>query len=184
MRGGGDGCGQPTLPGGVPRHLSAGPGPLAPPAPASPVPVTGVSGSAGTLKAKLFAGASVPPAFCSQALPFSELLFGPHPFPAIPPSLPPQIQPPAGCWPRAGCRGSAHLHPARDASQAANRGIQVPSLTPPTWARSPPAPHAGRGTRGLSRSCRPADGKFKDVLDGSLGIGLYFYSLYVNATQV
>lgn len=33
-------------------------------------------------------------------------------------------------------------------------------------------------------SCRQADIKFKDVLDGSLGITLYFYSLYINATKV
>lgn len=37
---------------------------------------------------------------------------------------------------------------------------------------------------GETCSCRQADIKFKDVLDGSLGNQLYFYSLYINATKV
>lgn len=51
-----------------------------------------------------------------------------------------------------------------------------------------PAPrqlgHPGEGTEGATCSCRQPSLQFKDVLDGSLGIGFYFYSLYINATKV
>lgn len=140
------------------------------------------------------------PTFCNQHLPINELLFSPHlpypPFPGILPPILPQIQPSTSSWRWAGCPGlcsaplclclrcttnckSLNLHPHHDTSHLGTE---------------PPVPHTGWVTPGLSRpreamegetcSCRQADIKFKDVLDGSLGIRLYFYSLYINATKV
>lgn len=72
-----------------------------------------------------------------------------------------------------------------------------PFPTPPTctrgWGWLQPPPSTNRSLRlklsqggngGETHSCQEADIKFKDVLDGSLGISLYFYSLNVNATKV
>lgn len=81
------------------------------------------------------------------------------------------------------CLGAVPVPPRRLSSR-----LHVP--TPPPAAS--PQPQLGhprikpsRGGDGAeSCSCQEADIKFKDVLDGSLGIRLYFYSLYINATKV
>lgn len=67
-----------------------------------------------------------------------------------------------------------------------------PTCTPGQgWPQPPPSTSRSLGLKlsqgsngGETCSCQEADIKFKDVLDGSLGISLYFYSLNVNATKV
>jgi len=88
----------------------------------------------------------------------------------------------------------AVLTPPPRLPEAANPRTPIPTPTPRARAPSPPAPRSGRVTRGLSCpgdamegqtcSCRLPDVEFKEVSDESLGIGLYFYSLYINATKV
>lgn len=80
------------------------------------------------------------------------------------------------------------LSPCHLGDLAASSTSQHPHLQ----TGPPPQPQLGHprikpspgGDGAESCSCQEADIKFKDVLDGSLGIRLYFYSLYINATKV